>query len=289
MMPKIAPALGLLLLLLNGSGVHAWGRQGHQLVGALAEAQLTPEAKSMVAEILHGEPDPTLTGVATWADDMRNIDPERFRATVPWHYVNTPLGTCQYLPERDCPNGACVVAAIQAQRGILADRSLPLAMRRDALKFIVHFIGDVHQPLHASNRNDLGGNEFQVSLRTDIAPEAYARAQYKNGVMGTNLHAVWDYYILVSSGLDLDAHTQRLMAPSQPAPTNDTTGPETWAAESCQLIDTWALYPKRHKMDASYLARMRPHAEERIQKAAHRLATLLNEVLVLNKHDAQVR
>lgn len=269
------PLLGWLLLW-PSADAHAWARQGHQLVGALAEAQLAPHAKAGVAELLAGEDDPTLAGIAAWADEMRHADPDRFRATTPWHYVNTPPGSCAFEAGRDCADGACVVGAIEAQRRLLADRSQPPSVRRDALKFIVHFVGDVHQPLHASNRNDLGGNAFQISLRTDIPPEAYARAHFANGVMGTNLHAIWDYYLLASAGLDLDAYRARL-ADAAPLSPDTAGGPQSWAAESCALIDTLALYPKRHKMDARYLERMRPHAEARVRRAASRLAALLNE------------
>ena len=287
-MPRISAALGALLLLLASSPALAWAELGHRLVGALAQAQLTPEANLMVAEILRGEADPTLAGVAMWADDLRGADPERYRATSPWHYVSPPRGTCQVVPERDCRNGACVVGAIRAQREILADSSQPADKRRDALKFIVHFVGDVHQPLHANNRPDRGGNGFQISLTTDIPPEAYARANFRNGIMGTNLHAVWDYYVLASAGWDLEAYAERLMPPAEPLPLSDEhAGPEAWAAESCSLIDEWALYPKAHKMDGTYLARMRPHAERRIQLAARRLASVLNEAFASSEPDTK--
>ena len=126
----------------------------------------------------------------------------RFRQTARWHYVNFPRGDCSYVAERDCKDGNCVVAAIEAQRRILGDRRQPLAARRDALRFLVHFVGDVHQPLHSSDRNDKGGNDFQISLRTGIEPEAYARDRHAGGVMGTNLHSVWDYYVLAERGLE---------------------------------------------------------------------------------------
>src|SRR5690606_14079888 len=154
-----------------------------------------PKAKAEVARLLAGEADPSLGGVASWADDLRDSDPARFKATSRWHYLNARGGGCDFDLERDCPGGGCVVGAIAAQRAVLADRSQPLEARRDALRFIVHFLGDVHQPMHAGNRTDAGGNGFQVSLRTPIEPEAYARNKYVDGVMGTNLHSVWDYYI----------------------------------------------------------------------------------------------
>jgi hypothetical protein len=282
--PRIL-ALGLLGALLVAGPVVAWSALGHKLVGALAQRHLTPAANAEVARLLAGEPDPTLAGVATWADTMRDSDPERFKQTSRWHYVNLSSDSCRYAPERDCKDGQCVIGAIAAQRAILADRSQPLAARRDALKFIVHFVGDVHQPLHANARNDQGGNKYQISLRTDIAPEAYARDRYVDGVMGTNLHSVWDFYVLAERGLDLGQYTDRLdHEPWPPVSDPNALTPAAWATESCALTDVRQLYPTRdgqevHKLDRSYSEKHRALAEQRIRLAAYRLATLLNETL----------
>ena len=273
-----------LLCLGIASAALAWGRLGHALVGDLAERHLDPVARAEVARLLAGEEDPTLAGVASWADDLRNSDPERFKVTSRWHYINAKGGGCGYDLARDCPDGNCVVGAIEAQRAILADRSQPVEARRDALKFIVHFVGDVHQPMHAGNRTDSGGNGFQVSLRTPIEPEAYARSKYVDGVMGTNLHSVWDYYILASEGLELPAYAGRLDKlpwPPFPAPSAHDVMPLAWAGESCRLIETRGIYPPddQHTMDSAYLDAMRPLAEQRVRQAAWRLAQLLNQTI----------
>lgn len=272
-------AIALVLFLLTGfPSAHAWAPLGHQLVGALAEQELTPEAKRAVTEILQGESTPTLAGVAAWADALRGLEPERFRSTSHWHYVSTPSGTCQLDRARDCPAGGCVVAAIEDQRKILLDRTRSTDERREALKFVVHFVGDIHQPFHANNRGDQGGNRFQISLRTKLEPEAYARDKYRDGVMGTNLHAIWDYYILASAELDLAAYANKLNATPLPSATKSGFDPEAWAAESCGLIDVENLYPRRHKMTGRYLKRHRALAEQRTRVAGHRLALLLNQV-----------
>jgi len=269
-----------LVLLLLAPTVSAWSALGHRLVGELAERHLSPTARTQVAQLLAGEPDPTLGGVASWADALRNDDPDRFKATSRWHYINTPPGTCLYEPPRDCPNGDCVIAAIEAQRRILADRRRPRQVRRDALKFLVHFVGDIHQPMHANHHADKGGNDFQISLRTDLAPEAYVRKHYIDGVMGTNLHSIWDYYILGIAGLAPGSYADRLDVPPWPPRTeSQTTDPAAWAGESCRLIDARALYPAQHRMDSSYLDAQRPLAEQRVRQAAYRLAALLDAAL----------
>jgi hypothetical protein len=282
--PRVLAALALLGLLVAGP-VIAWSALGHKLVGELAQRHLTPAANAEVARLLAGEPDPTLAGVATWADTMRDREPDRFKQTSRWHYVNLSSDSCRYAPERDCKDGQCVIGAIAAQRAILADRAQPLEARRDALKFLVHFVGDVHQPLHANSRNDQGGNKYQINLRTDIEPEAYARDRYVGGVMGTNLHSVWDYYVLAERGLDLKQYADRLdREPWPPAMDLSTKTPASWASESCGLTELRGLYPSEngkevHKLDRSYSEKHRALAEQRIRIAAYRLATLLNEAL----------
>ena len=260
--------------------VFAWAGLGHRLVGELAWRHLNPQARAQVDALLAGEPDPTLAGVAKWADDQRTDDPARFKLTSKWHYINAKGGGCGFDLERDCPNGDCVVAAIERQTAILADRSQPLPARREALKYLVHFVGDVHQPMHAGDREDAGGNGYQISLRTGLEPEAYARDKYVDGVMGTNLHSVWDYYVLGEEGLSLKQYADRLDALPWPPTGNATPSPPlAWAKESCRLIQARNLYPESHKMDHTYPDAMRPLAEQRVRQAAWRLAGLLNEAL----------
>lgn len=274
--------LSFLLTVLPALPALAWSALGHRMVGELAQRHLSAQAKAEVATLLAGEPNPTLGGVATWADDMRTADPERFKTTSRWHYINAQGGGCGFDLARDCPDGNCVVGAIEKQRAILADRNQPLAARRDALKFIVHFVGDVHQPMHAGNRTDSGGNKFQISLRTPIKPEAYAAKDYVDGVMGTNLHSIWDYYLFASTGRKLADYSNRLDAlpwPPYPPASKYDVMPLAWAGESCRLIDARGIYPEQHTMDDAYLDAMRPLAEQRVRQAAWRLAQLLNETL----------
>ena len=286
-MPRPALVLACLAALAASPAAHAWSALGHRMVGELAERHVQPETRAQIHVLLAGEEDPTLAGVATWADDLRNSAPESFRATSRWHYVNTNDGTCDFVMERDCKDGQCVIGAIEAQRKILADRARSLQARRDALKFLVHFVGDVHQPMHANNHPDKGGNDYQISLRTTLEPEAYARKSYINGVMGTNLHSVWDYYVLGSvgvekpnhPGLGLQRYVDKLDALPWPPQSGAMSEPIAWAGESCRLVDARSLYPQGHALDGTYLDAMRPLAEQRVRQAAWRLAKLLDDAL----------
>ena len=283
-------AFRMLILLLLGSlpfSVAAWSPLGHRLVGELAQPHLTAHAQSEVRKLLAGEPEPTLAGVANWADTLRDSDPDYFKRTSRWHYFNTPpAANCQYQPARDCPNGDCVIGAIEQQRAVLADRKQPLAARRDALKFLVHFLGDVHQPMHNNNRDDRGGNQYQISMRTGLQPEAYARDKYVDGVMGTNLHAVWDYYVLGETRRNTRTYATLLRAAPWPPPATALAEPAAWSRESCLLVDAWGVYPQGHKLDRSYADAMRPLAERRILQAAYRLADVLNRALTPAAKDA---
>lgn len=266
-------------LLLLSPCVMAWAELGHRLVGELAEPQLQPLVAEQVGKILEGEDDPSLSGVAFWADAMRNLDPARFQITSRWHYVKTTEGSCAVNLAQDCPDRACVVSAIADQEALLGNAKADPLARREALKFLVHFYGDIHQPLHASDHEDHGANDIKLSLRTEIPPEAYAKANYQDGVMATNLHSIWDYYLIASGNQDLPGYAKTLSALGAVELPTASTHAADWATESCALIDAKAIYPKGPELDPAYLDQFRPLAELRIRQAAARLAAMLNRVL----------
>ena len=146
-----------------------WGSQGHQAIAGIAQANLTPKARSEINRLLALEPGVTMVSISTWADEHRSP------ATGAWHYVNFPRDTCTYNAERDCPNEKCVVGAIAKQASIL-EFDISDEKRLTALKYLIHFVGDVYQPLHAGYMDDKGGNTYQ--LQADMR--------------GSNLHALWD-------------------------------------------------------------------------------------------------
>lgn len=260
----------LLLLGLSAPAL-AWSKQGHQLVGELAQDDLSPAAKAEVARLLAGEAQPSLAGVATWADEIRSEGTPLGEVSRSWHYINFGRAGCEYAPARDCPGGNCVIAAIHRQRGILADRSQPLEARRNALKLLVHLVGDAHQPLHAGYQDDRGGNEFQLNYRGRGAPEGE----------GTNLHRVWDYWLLRSAGLDNASYAGHLRGLPLPAdPAADSAAPAAqWSLESCRLIGSASVYPTQRKITDDYLDQHRPLAETRLRQAGARLAALINSAL----------
>ncbi|MBN8727846.1 MAG: S1/P1 nuclease [Xanthomonadales bacterium] len=250
--------LCLLLIALPALAL-AWGPAGHRMVGELAARQLTPAAKAETRRLLGGQ---SLADVAPWADELRNDPGQRalWRETAPLHFVNFAGASCRYVARRDCPDGRCIVAGIERYAAVLGDRTRPDAQRAEALRFLVHFVADVHQPLHAGYRPDRGGNRYQVRW---------------NG-RGTNLHAVWDSPVLASRRLGWKAHADVLARRPRPRATGESVA---WAEESCRATRDGGLYPKTHVLDGNYAARMRPLAEQRVLEAAARLAALLNRQL----------
>lgn len=256
----------VLATLLPALPAHAWGEQGHRLVAHLAEAELTPAARTEIARLLAGERDPSLAGIANWADDIRDHDPALYRRTARWHFVNLAEDGCSYDARRDCKRGDCVVEAIRKQAAILADPRQPLAARRDALKYVVHFVGDAHQPLHAGYARDRGGNDTQVS----------------DAGFGTNLHWVWDGRIIFRPRLSDAKWLERLRAIKLAVPLARAPLPPAaaeWAEASCSIVQQPGFYPPRSALNATYFAEWTPTVERQLLRASARLSQLLNAAL----------
>src|SRR5580698_9933127 len=130
--------LGMLLALVSVEQAFGWGQEGHSIIAEIAERRLDAETLRKVKVLLGGEV--SMASVASWADDYRALHPE----TGGWHFVNIPLDTPVYDPARDCDKGNCVVQALARFTAILSDCSKSLSERSDALKFVIHFVGDVH-------------------------------------------------------------------------------------------------------------------------------------------------
>ena len=153
-------AAAALICLALAPSVHAWGQLGHAVVADLAQRHLSPAAEAEVERLLAPENTKSLATIASWPDEIRN-DPSKdtlWKQTRGLHYVDFIHGDCNYTPPRDCKDGECVVDGIDHYVKILGDKSQSDAARLEALKFVVHFIGDEHQPLHGGARDDKGGN-----------------------------------------------------------------------------------------------------------------------------------
>lgn len=257
-----APRVALFLLLALPALADAWGPAGHRIIASLAERELTPKAHVAVRSLLALTHDDELAGIADWADELRDDPRQRalWRATTRMHFVNFASSDCHYVASLDCPDGRCAVGAIERYARVLGDHSRPADQRAEALRFLVHFVADVHQPLHAGYRHDGGGNGHQIRL---------------DG-RGTNLHALWDTPVLQVRGESWRRHAARLARAPLPAVRG---APARWAEESCRMTRDDGVYPRTRHIDHRYLEQMRPLAERRVREAAARLAALLNSAL----------
>jgi hypothetical protein len=299
------------------TAARAWGCEGHQVVALLAEKHLTPHALAMAKKILaEGPIDPSLSryckeggtdplaDASTWPDDIRRIRPE----ASPWHYIDIPRGNTLHDIEKFCdPKESCVTRAITDQLAILRSADSGPLKRADALRFLIHFVGDLHQPLHAITNNDQGGNCVPVAFFDNLPQlrnpqtESYA----------PNLHGVWDTNILERAttgktvdqvASDLDQSFQSKIAGWQKGSANV----DAWAWESYQLAakNVYDKLPVRiqvetpqaimscaddnhvstrmlklnERLEEPYQKMAIPIARKRLAQAGARLALLLNQV-----------
>ncbi len=257
------------------SSALAWGKTGHRVVAAIADAQLSGFARAQVEQILG--PGESLDEAANWPDEMR-ADPSPFwqKTASPWHYV-----TLNGIVYDHAPPGGDAIGALNHFRAVLRD---PKASRTDkqlALRFIVHLVGDLHQPLHAGKCCDKGGNDVKVSW--------FGKT--------TNLHAVWDSALVDDEQLSFTELAAKLIRHTSNQDVIDwwDINPRDWASESAQIRDT--VYPtatdmpkpvKGKKADKgapplpvlsySYVYRFTPVMERRLEQAGVRLAAYLNDV-----------
>ena len=252
---------GVAVLLCGSLPVFGWGPEGHDLVARLAAAHLTPAAAARVAAILG--PGTTMASISSWADQIRRDRAE----TGPWHYIDIQITDKHLNMTRDCAKGDCVIAKIADFRKVVVDPAATPVARREALMFLVHFVGDMHQPLHCSDNHDKGGNDVKFDF----------------GGRASNLHSVWDSGLLGRIGQE-DALFARYSAELTPKKFKKWSKGtvEDWAEESHKTAVT-VVYGKLPKapvtVTAEYERLADPVIDEQIEKAGARLAAVLNATL----------
>jgi nuclease S1 len=252
------------MLVLGTQPAFAWGRLGHRASAKLAESRLNPAARAAIRSLL--EPGESLADASTWADERRDDFPK----SASWHYVNVPIAEPRY-DARFCPASGCVVSKIEGFRRILADPTASPEARRTALRFLVHFVQDLHQPLHVGDWGDRGGNDLQLQFFGE----------------GTNLHRIWDSGLLAHQARDEAlwvASLSSLVTPELAARWSRGTV-EDWANESLALAKRAYTQPGTNapirrgmKLGEGYQAANLPAARERLAQSGVRLAAILNAI-----------
>lgn len=262
-----APAVGWIATLLlvslatlgGAAPAQAFGPTGHRIVGHIADQHLCAPVRIALKPLLAGM---TLADAGTWPDRIRR-EPE-WQHTKPWHYLNvSDRGSVAEAASRNPDN---VLTALARFEGELRDSSLSNERRGYALRFIAHFVADIHQPLHVGRKGDRGGNRIPVRV----------------GARSTNLHAVWDAEVLRISGSRNPRDWVRLQA----APSAADVGrwqrdrPLAWAMESQGLRTRVYAFDRAggepFALAPDYLEAARALTRERLKIAGVRLAGRLN-------------
>ena len=255
---------------------HAWGAEGHRIVGLVAEQLLDAKSRAALRSLAGGE---SLATVGLWLDRER----DRLRGEVPgserWHYDNRPVCDSSVLPERYCPDGQCGSRAYARALATLRDHGAPESERLFALRIVVHVLADLHQPLHAADHDDRGGNGVEVRLGRRGRPKP--------------LHVAWDADFVKRAvrGESESGFAARLVDEHRADLVRLESGSlEDWEAESYELARTYAygrLPGFACARAASELVELSPRyadgaaeiAAERLARAGIRLAAVLRSAL----------
>jgi nuclease S1 len=243
--------------ILFASATEDWGKTGHRATGEIAEQYLSRKAEKAIDKLLNGQ---SLALVSNYGDDIKSDS--AYRKYGPWHYVNFPFDGTYEASEKNEKGDLYV--AINTCVSVLKDKTASQEEKAFYLKMLVHFMGDLHQPLHVGLADDKGGNDFQVRWFND----------------GTNLHTVWDTKMLDSyemSYTELAANTAKLSRFQLKAIQQGTV--KDWMYESralCKKI--YATTEVGEKLGYRYMYDYVNIARQQLQKGGIRLAVLLNAI-----------
>ena len=254
----------------------AWSTDGHRLVCEIAWRRLTPAAQRLVTQIRAKDPRPenSFAESCLWADEVRSTT---HRHTYNYHFINIPPRSAPSMT-RDCgdPEKRCAPWAIRHYAEVLRDRSASDSARAEALKFLAHFVGDLHQPLHAGRLEDLGGNEIKLAFfgrlreRSNAPPDSFS------------LHGIWDNDLVRRASLRWPDSARALSVSVSTAQRDawSTTNVLRWTTESYRLSEDFAYpaVPRDRNIGRAYYERARPIIRQRLQQAGVRLAHLLNGI-----------
>lgn len=246
----------------------AWGHEGHEIIADVATHYLTKRAKKKLNFYLHYLHKKSLAQIANWADKYKETHPQ----TGPWHYVDIPLKAKTYNARKYCKNGDCIITKLEHFEVQLSDPARTTKQRARALEFVVHFVGDLHQPLHCADNHDRGGNDVHVVFMGD----------------STNLHRVWDYGIIDQTGMNVKQYTKYLL--NTYAPKHHVNIYQLkkgsfiqWAMQSHHLAVKYAYgdKPKDNILTKKYYNECKPIVDQQLFDAGVRLAGVLNRILTL--------
>jgi hypothetical protein len=239
----------------------SWGFTGHRTVALIAERHLSLQAKTAVADLLDGR---SLADVSTWADEVRNKPGYKFRTTS-WHFLNLPLGLNedQFETQVKTQSKENVYSAFLMNERTLQRPSSTKEQKAEALKFLIHLVGDAHQPTHISGAEEKGVDTIQIQFDGK----------------GTNLHSLWDSQLLDKQGMS-DTQLATVLDKATPAQIKQWQSENIlyWIYESYQISSQlYSEVKSGSKLGDDYYQKHIGIVDERIEKAGIRLAGMLNE------------
>lgn len=236
-----------------------WGETGHRIIGHIAEQYLSKKAKKAIKEILGNE---SVAMASTWADFMKS-DSVTNAQTSAWHYVNIPDGQT-YAQMQKNPKGD-VLEAIDRLVKDLENKETSLEKKRFALRFLIHLIGDLHQPMHVGRAEDLGGNKIKVKW--------FGRE--------TNLHRLWDSDLIEHQSLSYTEFSQAINSPSkEQIKLWQSTDHYAWAEESQVLAQKlYKSVKENESLGYRYAYDFDETLKMRLLQGGVRLAAVLNKTL----------
>jgi hypothetical protein len=257
-MKKLLLVAALIFFSVSNASEGDWGKTGHRATGEVAEGYLSKKAKQQINDLLEGQ---SLAFVSTYGDDIKSD--ARYRKYNPWHYVNMEPGETEYSKEKANPAGD-LVQGIKASVAVLKDPNASKEEKAFYLKMLVHFMGDLHQPLHTGRGEDKGGNDIQVRW--------FGK--------GSNLHRVWDSEMIDDfqmSFTELAASTDRLSKKEVNEIRNGSL--LDWMYESKDLSKlVYESVEIGEKLGYEYMYKWFPVVHDQLQKGGIRLAKVLNEI-----------
>jgi len=255
----LLPALVMIPLL-----TFCWGITGHRVVAEIAERHLSKKAKKELHELIGRQ---TLALWANWPDFIKSDTTHAWDHASKWHYVNMPgnLSKEEFISGLQKLPGENLYTQIKALSAQLKDRSLPDEKRQIALRFLIHLVGDLHQPLHVGREEDLGGNKISVTW--------FDRP--------TNLHSVWDNALVEDQKYSYTEYSAILdIASEEEVNAIQQSSLEEWFYDSYVLANkVYAMVPADGKLGYKYNYVFQRELDQQLLKGGLRLASLLNETL----------